>query len=599
MRHVVQQLASYGRNGDNQLMHVSRSELAGLRSLAQTAGRDITTNPHTGLPEAFSIGDLLRIAAPVVAGVIGGPYAGMATGAALGAATNKENPMMGAVAGGIGGYGGGNLGTTLASAGEGAATSGAASELATSGMAAPTDLAAANATTAANAAVPATTATTTAGSAASDYAPVSSTSSTMAPQDAMRAYEHTYQNNVTGGSGFMDAAHTQGQQGVSRWDNVQGGAKQLWDNPDQAGSYVTMDNAKNIAAPIYASAALNPALQKNDKPKGGDNGYRAKGEVWYDNRVPVYGLPHGIQRSRIVGGFAQGGLLSLGVPGTQRGATQSFQGPVLGGGQAPVQSSGLLAALRAPRPTMVPSVLRAPAPAAPMGGDVNSYLSQYAAAAGKIPGIVHIPQNTTLATPAADAQRAIEASFHPNGSVGNTGGSGPGGMGVAPDGSAMNAIGQSISNSISNAIGMGGNSGAVGPAADGNTGNAAEGQGNPGDNGDGPGGGGDGWAAGGILSVSASRRKRKMAGGLPAAGQYLRGPGDGMSDHIQAKVAGGPPVRVAANEYVVAADVVSHLGNGSSDAGARVLDQMGAKIRKARTGNPAQGKRINPNHFTP
>ena len=90
-------------------------------------------------------------------------------------------------------------------------------------------------------------------------------------------------------------------------------------------------------------------------------------------------------------------------------------------------------------------------------------------------------------------------------------------------------------------------------------------------------------------------------GGLASVGQYLRGPGDGMSDHIPAQVGGpgGRQIRVAANEYVVPADVVSHLGNGSSDAGARVLDQMGARARKARTGNPKQGRRINPNKILP
>jgi len=90
-------------------------------------------------------------------------------------------------------------------------------------------------------------------------------------------------------------------------------------------------------------------------------------------------------------------------------------------------------------------------------------------------------------------------------------------------------------------------------------------------------------------------------GGLLGVGQYLRGAGDGMSDHIPAQVGGpgGRQIRVAANEYVVPADVVSHLGNGSSDAGARVLDQMGSKVRKARTGNAKQGRQINPGKFMP
>jgi len=50
---------------------------------------------------------------------------------------------------------------------------------------------------------------------------------------------------------------------------------------------------------------------------------------------------------------------------------------------------------------------------------------------------------------------------------------------------------------------------------------------------------------------------------------------------------------------VIPADVVSHLGNGNSDAGADVLYEMMAKVRKARTGTPKQGKKINPRQYTP
>ena len=88
------------------------------------------------------------------------------------------------------------------------------------------------------------------------------------------------------------------------------------------------------------------------------------------------------------------------------------------------------------------------------------------------------------------------------------------------------------------------------------------------------------------------------AGGT--VGQYLRGPGDGMSDDIDATVHDtGEGIRVAANEFVIPADVVSHLGNGSSDAGAKILEEMGARVRAARTGNPKQGKQINASKFLP
>jgi len=90
-------------------------------------------------------------------------------------------------------------------------------------------------------------------------------------------------------------------------------------------------------------------------------------------------------------------------------------------------------------------------------------------------------------------------------------------------------------------------------------------------------------------------------GGYAAGGnaRLLKGPGDGMSDNIPATIAGKQPARLADGEFVVPADVVSHLGNGSTEAGAKKLHQMMTQVRKARTGNPKQGKQINPNKFTP
>ena len=72
-----------------------------------------------------------------------------------------------------------------------------------------------------------------------------------------------------------------------------------------------------------------------------------------------------------------------------------------------------------------------------------------------------------------------------------------------------------------------------------------------------------------------------------------------MSDSIPASIAGKQPARLADGEFVVPADVVSHLGNGSTDAGAKQLYKMMNKVRKARTGKVAQGKQINPKRFVP
>jgi hypothetical protein len=86
-------------------------------------------------------------------------------------------------------------------------------------------------------------------------------------------------------------------------------------------------------------------------------------------------------------------------------------------------------------------------------------------------------------------------------------------------------------------------------------------------------------------------------GGYSDGGRMLKGPGDGMSDDIPATIANKQPARLANEEFVIPADVVSHLGNGSSEAGAKQLYKMMDRVRKARTGNKKQGKQINPEKY--
>jgi hypothetical protein len=88
-------------------------------------------------------------------------------------------------------------------------------------------------------------------------------------------------------------------------------------------------------------------------------------------------------------------------------------------------------------------------------------------------------------------------------------------------------------------------------------------------------------------------------GGYSDGGRLLKGPGDGMSDSIPARIGRRQPARLANNEFVVPADVVSHLGNGSTDAGAKQLYAMMDRVRLARTGNKKQGKEINPQKYVP
>jgi hypothetical protein len=72
-----------------------------------------------------------------------------------------------------------------------------------------------------------------------------------------------------------------------------------------------------------------------------------------------------------------------------------------------------------------------------------------------------------------------------------------------------------------------------------------------------------------------------------------------MSDSIPGVIANKQPARLADGEFVVPADVVSHLGNGSTDAGAKRLYAMMAKVRKARTGKKKQAPAVNMNKYLP
>jgi len=102
-------------------------------------------------------------------------------------------------------------------------------------------------------------------------------------------------------------------------------------------------------------------------------------------------------------------------------------------------------------------------------------------------------------------------------------------------------------------------------------------------------------------SMEAAVEQNFAKGGLGAAlpPRFLQGGGDGMSDSIKANIDGKQEARLADGEFVVPADVVSHLGNGSSKAGAKKLYAMMDKIRKARTGRERQAPAVNPNKYMP
>ena len=129
---LAQGLASLGRHGDSMLMHVSPSEVAGLKAVGAMTGHKLHTNPHTGMPEAFDFGDFFTSLLPTLAGVALAPVSGgsslipilggVATGAAV-AGAKGEDLLTGGLMGGLGGFGGSGLAKSLGNLGAGAGAS--------------------------------------------------------------------------------------------------------------------------------------------------------------------------------------------------------------------------------------------------------------------------------------------------------------------------------------------------------------------------------------------------------------------------------------------------------------------------------------------
>ena len=103
-------------------------------------------------------------------------------------------------------------------------------------------------------------------------------------------------------------------------------------------------------------------------------------------------------------------------------------------------------------------------------------------------------------------------------------------------------------------------------------------------------------------SYAAGTPYKAAQGGLLSlhrGGNFLSGGGDGMSDDIPAMIGAKQPARLADGEFVIPADVVSHIGNGSSKAGAAKLYAMMDKIRQERTGRKRQSPQINAAKYLP
>ena len=120
-RSAASGLASLGRHGDTTLVHMSPKEVQGLQTLAQAHGTSLTINPHTGMPEAFSLGKLLPLLAGAAIGVMAPAALPWVAAGTAGIKKASGSSWADSIGTGLQVYGGGSLASGLTSAGAGAA----------------------------------------------------------------------------------------------------------------------------------------------------------------------------------------------------------------------------------------------------------------------------------------------------------------------------------------------------------------------------------------------------------------------------------------------------------------------------------------------
>ena len=602
-----QGLASLGRNGDSVLVHMNPTEVAGLQSLAMAQGGSLTINPHTGLPEAFSLGGLFSSLLPMFAGAMfpGAGFAmepllaGALTGGAL-AGVKGQNPFMGALTGGLGGMSGSNLAFGLGGAGgvgQGAIQSAGPGAFATEGAANMGNIGMANTFNTGAASGLGQAGTYSQALNPTQYTGAQSMMTDPVVRNAVQATQQAGGILPNTGS-FMDKQLTAlSNAGAGAGDLITGkpGAFDAFKNAyavDGAQPLTNFQAATKIGMPI--GGAILGGIEPSDlygepinmdeaKKKqaydpnrslnlSGDTGLR----LYADGGVvqptiqsggirDLYGSSDNQTQPLSTDGFGLGRLNNLaGAQEMNQAKTYGYAmgGPIsfADGGDSNkedalglpslspdtnIVDAGQIGLGQGFNPAMLQSVMGAMQPMQGMQGSTTTQ--------GQMPDqtndslIAKVTANLK-ADPNYQPTNPIEASI-----VKQIKGSDPMQQGQpSQQGLGSIAPSQPMAPSYNPSV-------AMGPTY--------------------------------FAGINAPR-------GM-ARGGYLNGQGDGMSDSIPATIEGKQPARLADGEFVVPADVVSHIGNGSSKAGSQRLYSMLDKVRKARTGHTKQGKQINPSKYMP
>lgn len=570
---AAQRMAAQGRGPDTQLVHMSPREVAGLQALAMAQGGSLTINPETGLPEAGFLDSMLPMILGIGAMALTGGAAGAAMpglfgmgmpatiGLGVGALqTARTGSLEKGLMAGLGAYGGAGLAGGLmaagAGAGAGAAGAGAAGSIgpqtaAIDALGAPMTQAATSVTPTIGAGTLGTGTFDTVGnvldagiqkSVVGGAAPVASPLTAFSPPaptipPAAAAQPSTIGQNFSQlGQGFKNLGTKPGLEAFMG----QAASKGV-EATGVGGGMGLLKYGAAAAAPLLVSDTKTkmPAEDNERYNYRFDAGRTEEGYVDPVTGTRQYFRPT-YTRYAAAGGpiedmsmsnvydmqNARGGVSDMGIDnstGMQR------------------MASGGISALK---------------PLAGYGDDEgrNNYsydpaTKTYAKLAPVIP-------------PAAIAAtlNALEAGGYGGGEM--SAGPGLAGLSAAALGESQGdaALGAAQGYEAADAVGGGDMAGGL------------AGQGASADTGSMDGGGGIGFARGGISHL----------GDYSDGGRLLRGPGDGVSDSIPAMIGRKQPARLADGEFVVPARIVSELGNGSTEAGARKLYAMMDRVQKAR-----------------
>jgi hypothetical protein len=588
LHNTANYLKTKGRGRDTELVHMSPREIKGLQALALAHGGSLTVNPETGLPEAGFLEQILPMVAGAALSFIPGvgPFAAAAlVGGGYGLATGSVEKGLLA---GLGAYGGAGIagslsamgGQAAAQAGQQAATEGfktvaneavtqgsqqvaqeAAKTAAAEGLTLPSNYADLYAKTGG--------AQEFTGQAAQRFLENPNNFPGLTPQ-TLQGYQSALNAPGVNPQDVISAAgRAQGAAGATTASNVATGLKEVSTSLPAAGSFL----GSNVGA--IGSAAL-PLLVGDQQQGVGPAGYQSDE---YDERLRKYKLspnyqayeaprPNPYYQAQYPTYAAEGGIMKLqggGGPVERMSMMNTAMNP-----QGGLYPQGMIDKTQYATPTQRPAsaemVMDVPAyersnPMLMAEGGIARYrnrgqvnvLQDYIDRQGQqqmspLPESVGVPRTGIFRDTDVDTARkdALTAAMIRLGKINK-------GAGI-----------KTVSLPKTSIKGLGDISGATQDVTEA--------------------------AKGGMMS---------HLGGYSDGGRMLKGPGDGMSDSIPATIAGKQPARLADGEFVVPADVVSHLGNGSTDAGAKKLYGMMDKIRKARTGKKKQAPAVKANKYMP